>query len=134
LFRQAQAAPRALAMKSDTGIEHLIGRELSSVEFVMDYVQLKFQGPRLSAIVMPTLQRNGTELREGAPGYRDAVVDLIGQQVVAAAAEDGLAIQLVFSGGTIVQISLRPDDYLHGPEAAILVNSIPRRIRGCGDR
>jgi hypothetical protein len=47
---------------------------MDSVIFVMDYVQFTFNGPRLSAFVLPTIERDGMVFRWGDPGYRDVLL------------------------------------------------------------
>jgi hypothetical protein len=94
---------------------NLTGRVLGSVEFVADYVQLRFDGPSLTAYTPPTVSR-GSEIHIwGQPGYRDALCRHIGCRVERTAV-DGQQASIVFESGAAVSISLRDDDY-RGPEA-----------------
>ncbi|MCB9682049.1 MAG: hypothetical protein H6733_11345 [Alphaproteobacteria bacterium] len=98
----------------------LAGRSLSSVEFVHDYVQLRFDGPCLTAYVWPSLHVGGVTLCVDDTGYRDALVGRIGAGVVAASVEPDVAISIEFDDGWTVRVSLRAEDYGVGPEAAVL--------------
>jgi len=100
-------------------MERIIGKQLSSVEFVQDYVQLRFDGVCLTAYVWPTVVCSSTTLALSHAGYRDALCGNIGRIVKAAHVEEGKRIQIEFEGGTMMMISLRPQDY-QGPEAAEL--------------
>jgi hypothetical protein len=104
------------------GLNALVGRELSSVEFVRDYLQLRFDGLCLSAITMPVVRRDELAIIPGAVGYCDALVALIGSEVDSAVTEENKVLRVVFRKGVSIEISLRPEDYKHGPEAAILRN------------
>ncbi len=102
------------------GLQQLIGRELSSVEFVRGYVQMRFDGPCLSAYTMPSVELpSGAVVRPGAAGYADALVSAIGKVIEAAEQRDGQAIVLRFCGDPIVRVSLRDSDR-KADEAAIL--------------
>ena len=71
------------------GLRELVGRELSSVEFVRDYVQLRFDGPCFFAYTMPVVQTLDRVVPRSAGGYVEALIDRIGKRVDAA--ERGVA-------------------------------------------
>src|SRR5580692_5452288 len=48
--------------------ESIIGEQLSSVEFVQDYVQLRFDGPTLTAFVWPELRQGEAVIVEFEDG------------------------------------------------------------------
>jgi hypothetical protein len=50
-------------------IASIAGEQLSSIEFVQDYVQLRFDGPTLTAFVWPTLTVGGNSFRFGERAY-----------------------------------------------------------------
>ena len=93
----------------------VLGRLLSSVEFVQDYVQLRFDGPYLTAITLPVVTRGSQTLRSEDAGFRDALCAQIGQEV-AKVDVTAKRLQLSFVNGSTVTISLLDDDY-QGPEA-----------------
>lgn len=96
----------------------IVGSQLSSVEFVQDYVQLRFDGPCLTAFTPPTVQAGNGWSKWGNPGYRDMLCDRIGRTVCTASVIEGQEIRLRFDDGAFISISLLPEDY-RGAEAAI---------------
>jgi len=97
-------------MKEHPGLEELVGREVSSVEFVRDYVQIRFDGPCMSAYTMPTVRtESGKVLDTSGVGYADALVKFIGKTVQAAHQREG-AIEIRFADGAGLTVSLRDAD------------------------
>jgi hypothetical protein len=93
----------------------LVGRKLSSVTFLADYVQLAFDGPGMSAYTMPTVAC-GTETRSfGQPGYRNSLCMQIGSQVKRTEVGEE-CVSIIFETGEVISISLRDED-CRGPEA-----------------
>src|ERR1051326_2940008 len=92
------------------------GEALSSVEFVQDYVQLRFDGATLTAYTRPHLSVAGKIFSWGDQGYRDALCAEIGMLVRNTDVEGGKGISIIFEDGAILNISLRDEDY-RGPEA-----------------
>lgn len=98
-------------MTNHAGLQQLLGRELSSVEFVRGYVQMRFDGPCLSAYTMPTIETpSGVVIGPASPGYADALVAGIGRIVESAKHEDGESIVVRFFAGPTVRVSLRDSD------------------------
>src|SRR5690242_9135647 len=58
---------------NDSPLGPIHGSQLSSVEFVQDYVQLRFDGPCLTAITWPVVTVGQQRFRLETPGYRDAL-------------------------------------------------------------
>ncbi|CAN5516434.1 hypothetical protein BH10ACI4_BH10ACI4_01210 [soil metagenome] len=104
-------------MDPEAGIhlEALIGQELVAVEFVQDYVQLRFDGPLVTFYEWPEVFREEGSYAFGEPEYRDWLCALIGESVTAATVEDGEAVEIAFASGVSVRCSLRLED-LVGPE------------------
>jgi len=92
-------------------LQEIVGRQLGSVEFVQDYVQLKFDGPGLTAITQPTVEVSGREFRWSEPGFRDALCGRITRKVVSARVLPEDSVRITFDDGAIVKVSLRKDDY-----------------------
>jgi hypothetical protein len=111
-------------------IEHplslLVGRQLSAVVFVQDYVQLQFDGIGLSAITDPVVRQADRTIEFGMAGYRDGLCENIAKIVRAASLEEGREILIEFDDTSAISISLRPEDY-RTAEAAILYNG-PEQI------
>lgn len=89
---------------------------LYSVEFVMDYVQLRFGGPTLTAFTHPSLQVDGKTVTWESPEFKDLLCGLIEIPVVETDVVKSEEVKLRFENGTTVLISLRENDY-SGPEA-----------------
>jgi len=103
-------------------LDKIVGEQLSSVEFVQDYIQLHFDGPTLTAFVLPTLNLRGKTIRFGDPRYRDELCARIGQKVTAADLVKMVAVIVRFDDGVEVNISLKPEDSV-GPEAGYFTTS-----------
>jgi hypothetical protein len=105
-------SPRSL----DSGLRALVGRALSSVEFVQDYIQFRFDGPCVSTYTLPSVESpDHQRLQSGERGYRDALCDRIGSEVKAAGLQDQ-EVFVLFSDGMALRVSLCEADY-QGPEA-----------------
>jgi hypothetical protein len=99
------------------GLQEVVGRVLSSVTFVADYVQFDFNGPGLTAYTLPVVTVESGSLAWGESGYRDALCLQIGRHVKRAVA-DKKHVAIFFEGGSAIRISLLDKDY-RGPEALL---------------
>ncbi|BCB88124.1 hypothetical protein Psuf_054370 [Phytohabitans suffuscus] len=101
----------------------LVGLRLYSVEFVMDYVQLRFNGPTkdmpvLNCDVLPVVETPAGLIASGQLGYADALRAFIPGHVVATLEETGRGLRIEFDEGTIC---LHPKaNEVPGPEIALL--------------
>lgn len=104
-------------------LSRLVGFRLSSVQFVMDYVQLRFDGPTedmpvLTCIAKPVVETPAGVIVPRASGYTDSLVALIPDDVVRTTEATGDGLRIEFPSGTVV---LHPAfDDLVGPEIALL--------------
>jgi hypothetical protein len=101
----------------------LVGFRLYSVQFVMDYVQLWFDGPLpdtpvLNCDVMPTVEVGAETLVDGQIGYADALRRLVPSVVRRTQEGTGIGLRVEFDTGAIVVHPARED--LTGPEIALL--------------
>jgi hypothetical protein len=101
----------------------LVGFRLFSVQFVMDYVQLRFDGPThdepvLNCDVMPVVEAAGRRIASGETGYADALVSLIPGTVTATTEARAKGLRLELTSGAI--ILLPTPDEIEGPEIAML--------------
>jgi hypothetical protein len=87
---------------------------LSQVVFVHDYLQLVFQDRAFTIYNVATYSCGAVELRQGQPGFCDALVALIDQNAHAEALADRLLLQ--FSGGALLSVPVSGLD-TRGPEA-----------------
>lgn len=95
----------------------LVGEQLDTVAFVMDYVEFKFNGPVLRALTNPVVEGDGLRLRFPEPGSRDALCSLIGSEVAAVTVSDDDRIELELHGDRRLTIPLDQESRL-GVEAA----------------
>jgi len=109
-----EAADRQTAGQDTASVDPisvLEGSQLSSVEFVMDYAQLRFDGTTLTAITMPSVHVSGRVFRSGDSGYRDVLCHRIAKMVRRGRIVEGEQIRIEFEDNSAVCISLRPEDY-----------------------
>jgi hypothetical protein len=97
-------------------ISAIEGQELTAVEFVGDYVRLRFDGPMLTLYAWPHILLADFSIAYGEPEYRNAVCAQIGEMVAKAALEEMEALTVEFESGTVIALSLREEE-LDGPEA-----------------
>jgi hypothetical protein len=96
-------------------LEAIVGQELGAVEFVLDYVQLRFDGPLVTFHEWPEVFREEGSYAFGEPEYRDVLCAAIGESVSAASVEEGEALEIEFESGLSIRVSLRVED-ISGPE------------------
>lgn len=99
----------------------LVGCQLSSVEFVHDYLQLRFDGPCLTVVTHPTVRVGSRWFAWEKPGYRDTLCERIGKRVSTASVVEGQGICIKFEDTSCIALSLRPEDY-RAAEAAMFDN------------
>ena len=92
------------------------GQELTAVEFVGDYLRLRFDGPMLTLYAWPHILLADFSIAFGEPEYRNALCAQIGEMVAKAALEELEALTVEFESGTVIALSLREEE-LDGPEA-----------------
>jgi len=98
-------------------LQFFVGEPLNAVSFVMDYVELHFNGSYLRCLAPPTVRRAGQQpVTFPSPGSRDALCALIDTEVRAIRATDGGELRVEFSDGTVVSVSLAHEGRV-GPEA-----------------
>lgn len=108
-------------IEQKTGISMLVGRLVSAVSFVMDYVEFHFDGPILRSLSNPTLAFRRNEWTFLAPGSRDALCSIIGTKVEAVEVESQSSILVRFDSGHVITVPLDPGSRV-GPEAAHFVS------------
>ena len=96
------------------------GEELNAVEFVSDYLRLRFgesgTGPLLTLYAWPHVLLSDFSVAFGEPEYRNALCAQIGEIVAKAALEEMESLTIEFESGTVLGLSLHEED-LDGPEA-----------------
>ena len=92
------------------------GQELTAVEFVTDYLRLRFDGPMLTLFAWPHILLAEFSIAYGEPEFRNALCAQIGEMVAKASLEELDALTVEFESGTVIALSLREEE-LSGPEA-----------------
>ena len=97
--------------------EQLVGERLSGVTFVMDYIQLQFNPPRIINVYTPvTVSSASHTAKSGDEQFRNALCEQITKIVEAVTVIPREAFRIIFADHSTVSISLRPSDYV-GAEA-----------------
>ena len=89
-------------------LQVLIGEQLSAITFVQDYLQLDFDGNRITGYIWPTVRSQDATIRFGSPGFRDALCHVI-SSVVEDVIESESLIELRFHSG--ISFSFRLADF-----------------------
>jgi hypothetical protein len=97
-------------------VSAILGEELVAVEFVQDYLQLRFAAPLFTLYAWPHVLFPDFSVAYGEPEYRNALCAQIGEKVAQASLEEGDALTIEFENGTVFGLSLREED-LDGPES-----------------
>ena len=88
----------------------LEGQELHAVEFVDDFLQLRFDGPVLTFYEWPSVLLEEFSLSHGEPEYRNQLCAQIGEEVETAELEEGSSLTLKLTNGHVFALSLREED------------------------
>lgn len=108
----------------------LVGFRLFCVQFVLDYVQLRFDGPAedmpiLNCDALPAVTISGHTVTDGLPGYADALRALIPGTVLHTQEATGIGLRIELDSGDLTLHPTRSE--LVGPEIAILNGFTDRR-------
>jgi len=97
--------------------QHVVGRRLSGVTFVMDYVQLQFDPPpTINALTPITVRSGGRTAVSGDEPFRNLLCEQIPKTVTDVSLVDGEALTFSFEDGSTISLSLRQEHYVC-PEA-----------------
>jgi hypothetical protein len=97
-------------------ISAIEGEELKAVEFVEDYLQLRFGEPLLKLYDWPHVLLTDFSVAFGEPEYRNALCAQIGETVSTVMLEEENALTIEFGNGVVFGLSLREEDK-DGPES-----------------
>ncbi len=108
----------------DELLARLVVRRLASVRFLLDRLELRFDGeslddePVLTCEVWPEVRQPGVVLRQEGFGYTDALRALVGQLVMGTTDLAGEGLVLELQGATVV---VNPgSEELASPDIALL--------------
>lgn len=112
---------------SSTIEERIVGEQLSSVEFVQDYLQLHFDGRYLICYIWPVVKINETEYRYKDPFYRDRLCDLISKEITAVLIKDNNYLIIEFQKeNASLRINLDPNNPDIIGEIAIFTDTLDK--------
>lgn len=97
-------------------ISAIDGQELKAVEFIEDFLQLRFETSMFKLYAWPHVLFPDFSVAYGEPEYRNALCAQIGEKVAQASLEEGDALTIEFENGTVFGLSLREED-IDGPES-----------------
>jgi hypothetical protein len=90
----------------------LVGMELSSIEFVRDYIQFRFDGPCLTAVTDPYLLVENRRYNRSDASFCNILLSFIGSKVEETMVKEHELIRIKFSAGRSINISLKSVDYI----------------------
>jgi hypothetical protein len=97
--------------------EHVVGRRLSGVSFILDYIQLQFDPPpTINALTPVTVRAGAKQAVQGDESFRNLLCDQIPKIVTSVQLLHETALIFSFIDGSEISLSLRPADYVC-PEA-----------------
>lgn len=97
-------------------ISAIEGEELKAVEFVEDFLQLRFGEPLLRLYEWPHVLLPDFSVAFGEPEYRNALCAQIGEMVTTATLNEDDALTIELGNGVVFGLSLREED-VDGPES-----------------
>jgi hypothetical protein len=100
-------------MKGDTTdalLKTLIGEKLSSVTFVMDYLQMDFDGKGFNMYIWPEVIVEEEVYKFGENQYRDKLCSFIAKQVKEIEYEDEVILGVVFQDNNRIVLCLDPNN------------------------
>lgn len=107
---------------SSEAFDQLVGLKLCAVTYIWDYYQLLIGTEELTVYSHPKVRLDRRWIEHSESGYRDALCERIGAEVLAVS-DDDAGMRMEFSDGTTVAISFRPEDRVSGgPESLIWSN------------
>ena len=98
-------------LDSHASLQQLVGRVLSSVEFVQDYFQIRFDGPTINVMNPTSVTVGSTRSQSWDNQFRNMLCGQIGKRVEGVTVAPGKFLNLHFADGSRVDVSLREEDY-----------------------
>lgn len=93
-------------MSQADAIENLVGEEINAISFVMDYLEIHFNGAILRSMSSPKVTRQGQTKVFPESGSRDALCALIGCIVTEIRFVEGSSLQLFTDRGLQLELPL----------------------------
>ena len=92
----------------EQSLDILVGEKLSAVTFVLDYLQVDFDGNQFTFYIWPTVFVEGEKYEFGEMFYRDKLCSLIAKVVLSATYFDKDALEINFGNSDMLRLSLDP--------------------------
>src|SRR5581483_7504355 len=89
-----------------TMFEELQGRDLASVTFIRDYIQLSFGNSGFTLVVDPVVKTNAGEFLRKDDGFCNALVSLINKNLHNCEFEKNISLKLLFASGESIFVPL----------------------------
>ncbi len=102
--------PENLTTKTEHFLASLIGENLSSVTFVMDYMQIHFNGHRFNFYRWPILYEDQVSFTRENDGYNDKLIGLIGKTVKSVDEYLDIGLGIEFEAGPLLSVPLRVEE------------------------
>ena len=107
----------------------LVGESVNGICFVMDYVEIHFNGPILRCLSNPIILFHSKAIQFPASGSRDAICSLIGDVVTSVTVEEEVSIDINLKSGKLLKVPLdassrKSDEAAHfvpGPDQPIQI-------------
>jgi hypothetical protein len=90
----------------EQSLDILVGEKLSSVTFVLDYLQVDFDGNQFTFYIWPTVFVDGEKYEFGEMFYRDKLCSLIAKVVVSATYVENDTLEINFGNSDKLKLSL----------------------------
>lgn len=103
-------------MENADYFKSLIGEQLSSVEFVQDYLQLHFDGNTLTFYSWPIVTLNEKQYMVGDLDYRNKLCSIIGKKVTKVMLDDKVEVEIFIDDAIIILPLLRDSSNKDIPE------------------
>ena len=110
-------------------ISAIEGEELKAVEFVEDFLQLRFGEPLLKLYHWPYVMLTDFSVAFGEPEYRNALCAQIGEQVATATLEEDDALTIELANGVVLGLRCGKKMWMDRSRGVIPIRAM-RRMRG----
>ena len=104
----------------------ITSKELSSIEFVGSYYQLRFEGLTLNVISKSFLVEDGKQYDDNSDKFCFIMRNCLSHIVTEVRITIGESIILIFANNIKIFISLKPEDY-RAAEAVIFYSEDPKK-------
>ena len=113
-----------MKVKNINPFDILIGKKLSSVTFVIDYLQIDFDGNGFTLNIFPIIKSRGNIFKLGTQFYRDNLCELIGKEVSSTEMKNEEMLTIQFDPANSISVLLvDPSPEITFPEIAVFVNT-----------